>query len=120
MDGFSLSVASYVVKGKAGKFNRRKMCMSQGKIRPFPQKRPDFVELLGGFEPPTSSLPTARLNFLQYFRFIYSCFCSNANHFQHFLMTGSPLFPALSVAGYVVKTELLHAHRRKISRIFLR
>lgn len=58
MDGFSLSVASYVVKAKAPRFKRPKMCRNQNKSRSFPQKRPAFVELLSGFEPETSSLPT--------------------------------------------------------------
>ena len=58
MDGFSLSVAGYVVKGRTGKFKCGKMCRNQRKIRPFQQKRPDFVELLTRFELVTSSLPT--------------------------------------------------------------
>ena len=57
MDGFSLSVAGYVVKGRTGKFKCGKMCRNQRKIRPFQQKRPDFVELLTRFELVTSSLP---------------------------------------------------------------
>ena len=58
MDGFSLSVAVYVVNAKAPKFKHSKMCQNLNKSRPFPQKRPTFVELLSGFEPETSSLPT--------------------------------------------------------------
>ena len=63
VDGFSLSVASYVVKDKAVKLKCRKMCRNQEKIWPFLLERPDFVELLGGFEPPTSSLPNSQIEF---------------------------------------------------------
>ena len=35
---------------------------------------------------------------------LYSCFCSSTIPFQHFLRARLPLFPRLSVAGYVVKT----------------
>jgi len=57
--GFSLSVAGYVVKAMTGKFKRKKKCKNRRKIRPFQQKRPDFMELLSGFEPEASSLPKA-------------------------------------------------------------
>lgn len=57
VDGFSLSVASYVVKAKAPRFKHSKMCQNQSKIRLFLQKRPNFVELLTRFELVTSSLP---------------------------------------------------------------
>jgi len=56
--GFSLSVAVYVVKARAGKFKRKKKYKNCRKIRRFPQKSPGFVELLSGFEPEASSLPT--------------------------------------------------------------
>ena len=58
MDGFSLSVASYVVKVKVWKFNYKRMCKNQRKSWPFLRKRPTFVELLTRFELVTSSLPT--------------------------------------------------------------
>ncbi|WP_277614839.1 hypothetical protein [Flintibacter muris] len=41
--------------------------MKYKKIQFFPQEKLDFLELLGGFEPPTPSLPTPKDNFLQYF-----------------------------------------------------
>lgn len=75
MDGFSLSVASYVVKAKTPRFKCQKMCENQSKSQPFPQKRPAFVELLSGFEPETSSLPNKE-KLLQlvvgYFDLLYS------------------------------------------------
>ena len=37
VDGFSLSVAGYVVKVKVWKFNYKEMCKNQRKIRPFSQ-----------------------------------------------------------------------------------
>ena len=61
------------------------------------------LELLPRFELGTSSLPTAVRNFLQSFLGFFSCFCSGAIHFQHFLNVRCPLFRRLSVAGYVVK-----------------
>ena len=64
VDGFPLSVASYVVKVKMGTFKRRKMCCNQGETQPFTQKRLGFVELLTRFELVTSSLPTAGFDFL--------------------------------------------------------
>jgi len=56
--GFSLSVASYVVKARTGKFKRKKKYKNSRKTRPFPQKELVFVELLSEFEPEVSSLPT--------------------------------------------------------------
>ena len=68
MDGFSLSVASYVVKVKVWKFNYKRMCKNQRKSWPFLRKRPTFVELLTRFELVTSSLPSDRKP--------ESCWCS--------------------------------------------
>ena len=73
------------------------------KIQPFQKKRLDFMELLGGFEPPTSSLPTAMAIFFAYFPLIYSRFCSISFAFRHSLKTAFPYIPRLSVAGYVVR-----------------
>ena len=61
------------------------------------------MELLGGFEPPTSSLPTAMAIFFVYFSLVYSRFCSISFAFRHSLQTGFPYIPRLSVAGYVVR-----------------
>lgn len=61
------------------------------------------VELLGGFEPPTSSLPTAMAIFFTYFPLVYSRFCSISFAFRHSLQTGFPYIPRLSVADYVVR-----------------
>ena len=91
VDGFSLSVASYVVNAKAPRFKRSK------------QKGPTFVELLTRFEPETSSLPTAIAIFFTYFSVIYSRFCSFLFAFRHSLKTAFPCIPLLSVAGYVVR-----------------
>jgi len=57
--GFSLSVAVYVVKARTRKFKCKKKCENRRKIKLFQHKMPDFVDLLSGFEPETSSLPTA-------------------------------------------------------------
>ena len=61
---FSLSVAVCVVMPKSRNSNQQKKCW---KIQPFQKKKLDFLELLGGFEPPTSSLPTAMAIFFRYF-----------------------------------------------------
>ena len=103
MDGFSLSVASYVVKVKVWKFNYKRMCKNQRKSWPFLRKRPTFVELLTRFELVTSSLPTAMAIFFVYFSLVYSRFCSISFAFRHSLQTGFPYIPRLSVAGYVVR-----------------
>ena len=103
MDNFSLSVASYVVNAKAPRSKHSKMCQNRNKSRPFPQKRPAFVELLSGFEPETSSLPTAMATFFVYFSLVYSRFCSISFAFRHSLKTAFPCIPLLSVAGYVVR-----------------
>ncbi|MDE6454748.1 MAG: hypothetical protein K2L38_02285 [Dysosmobacter sp.] len=58
------------------KFKAAKKCQNTRKIQPFPQEKLDFLELLGGFEPPTSSLPTAMAIFFTYFSLVYSRFCS--------------------------------------------
>ena len=61
------------------------------------------MELIIGFEPMTSSLPTAMAIFFTYFSLIYSCFYSIRFAFRHFLQTGFPYIPRLSVADYVVR-----------------
>lgn len=50
MGGFSLSVAVYVVKARAGKFKRKKKYKNCCKIRPFPQKRPDFMKIYNNLD----------------------------------------------------------------------
>ena len=97
---FSLSVAVCVVMPKSRNSNQQKKCW---KIQPFQKKKLDFLELLGGFEPPTSSLPTAMAIFFVYFSLVYSRFCSISFAFRHSLQTGFPYIPRLSVAGYVVR-----------------
>jgi len=62
-----------------------------------------IMELLGGFEPPTSSLLTAMAIFFSYFLLVYSCFSSISFAFQHSLKTVFPCIPRLSVANYVVR-----------------
>ncbi len=52
MDGFSLSVASYVVKVKVWKFNYKRMCKNQRKSWPFLRKRPTFVDKGGKIDLP--------------------------------------------------------------------
>ena len=108
MDGFSLSVASYVVKVKAGKFKCRKMCGDQGKIRPFQQKRPDFVELLSGFEPETSSLPTDWIPENSWYSAVSEPFCSGKMRFS---VLSTPLIPSAPFAVWVrlwVKPSIRH------------
>ena len=61
------------------------------------------MELLGGFEPPTSSLPTAIAIFFTYFPLVYSRFCFISFAFRHSLKASFPCVPRLSVAGYVVR-----------------
>ena len=61
---FFLSVTCYVVKPEMRKSRCPKMCGKQKQIRRSRQKTADFVELLSRFELETSSLPTAKLNFL--------------------------------------------------------
>ena len=61
------------------------------------------MELLGGFEPPTSPLPTAMAIFFTYFLSISSRFLSIPFAFRHSLNTVFPCIPRLSVAGYVVR-----------------
>ncbi len=77
------------------------------------------MELLSRFELETSSLPTAMTIFFTYFPLIYSCFCSITFAFRHFLQTGFPYIPRLSVAGYVVKKivspkEIVHKHNEAL------
>ena len=64
MGQFFLSVACYVVKPKIQKSKHQKMYRKQKEIRRFQQKTADFMELLSRFELETSSLPTAKGNFL--------------------------------------------------------
>ena len=57
--------------------------------------------------------------FFTYFPLIYSCFCSITFAFRHFLQTGFPYIPRLSVAGYVVKKivspkEIVHKHNEAL------
>ena len=61
------------------------------------------LELLGGFEPPTSSLPTAIRNFFKYFFLIYRNSRSVYLSFRHSSGAMFPLFPGVSAAVYVVK-----------------
>nr|WP_325301343.1 hypothetical protein [uncultured Oscillibacter sp.] len=80
------------------------------------------MELLGGFEPPTSSLPTAMAIFFAYFPLIYSRFCSISFAFRHSLKTAFPYIPRLSVAGYVVKKivspkETIHKHNEALCNL---
>ena len=53
-----LSVAKYMVKRKIGNLNCPKLLYIAREKTAFQLKSGLFVELLGGFEPPTSSLPT--------------------------------------------------------------
>ena len=92
------------------------------KTKQNPPKSTDFrgfLELLTRFELVTSSLPTAMTIFFTYFPLIYSCFCSITFAFRHFLQTGFPYIPRLSVAGYVVKKivspkEIVHKHNEAL------
>ncbi len=47
--GFSLSVAGYVVKARAGKFKRKEKCKNRRKIRPFLLEKTDFPAILALF-----------------------------------------------------------------------
>ena len=53
-----LSVAKYMVKHKSGNLNCPKLLQILKEKTAFHTKIGLFVELLGGFEPPTSSLPS--------------------------------------------------------------
>jgi hypothetical protein len=80
------------------------------------------MELLGRFELPTSSLPTAMAIFFVYFSLVYSRFCSISFAFRHSLQTGFPYIPRLSVAGYVVKKivspkETVHKHNEALCNL---
>ncbi|CDC68236.1 unknown [Oscillibacter sp. CAG:155] len=86
---------------------------------PFSYEKGDFLELLGGFEPPTSSLPTAMVIFFTYFSLIYSRFCSISFALRHSLQLMFPCVPCLSVAGYVVRKivatkEALHMNNKAL------
>ena len=61
------------------------------------------LELLGGFEPPTSSLPTRPKNFFRAFLLVFSHFRSVSITLWCSLNALLPSVPSLSVAGYVVK-----------------
>ena len=62
-----------------------------------------MLELLGGFEPPTSSLPTRPKNFFRAFLLVFSHFRSVSITLWCSLNALLPSVPSLSVAGYVVK-----------------
>lgn len=55
---FFLSVAKYMVKRKTGNLNCPKLLGIEKEKATFRMKSGLFVELLGGFEPLTSSLPS--------------------------------------------------------------
>ena len=62
------------------------------------------MELMGGFEPPTSSLPNRNLKLFKYFTFVYGRFHSISFAFQNFLSLLFPHIPRRSVAVCVVKS----------------
>ena len=70
-----------------------------------------FLELLGGFEPPASSLPSAPRTFFQLSFVLYGHFRSNPLAFCSSLSTRFPPVPPPSVAGCVVRVL-----RQKFSR----
>ena len=103
MDGFSLSVAGYVVKPEPQNFKQAIKCWNAKKMQQFQRKSQFFVPPLCRHEPPRSSLPTAMTIFFTYFPLVYVYFRSISFAFRHSLKTAFPCIPLLSVAGYVVR-----------------
>ena len=119
MGGFSLSVASYVVNAKVPRFKRPKMCRNQNKSRSFPQKRPTFVELLSGFEPETSSLPTDSSPGNHWYPAVSGLFCSGKMKFS---VLSAPLSPPATFPVWVrlwVSTQFATRRTGLIRRNFI-
>lgn len=79
------------------------MSQKTKKNRLFQTKKAVFVELLGGFEPPTSSLPSATGTFFYLFFALCGPIRSNPLTFRHSWELMFPSIPPLSVADCVVK-----------------
>ena len=53
-------------------FDPPEIVLKSNEKHPFSEENRCFLELLGGFEPPTSSLPTEKFNFLYPFPLVLS------------------------------------------------
>jgi len=76
---------------------------------PISEENGYFLELLGRFELPTSSLPSRPKNFFRAFLLVFGHFCSVSTTLWPSLAAVLPSFPGVSVAGYVVNQRVLQA-----------